>query len=154
MGNVRLKRERQPARVPFMAPDFPEGFVQRPREFEQLIAQLQLIEEKRESPIASSTVLQGPGGYGKTTLAVALCHDYRVIGAFDDGILWVTLGQNPNVLGELIKLYEASTGEHSAFVDERQAGFKLREKLENRNRLLVIDDVWQRAHLEPFLQGG
>ena len=147
-----LKSDRQPARVPFMAPDFPEDFVQRPREFEQLISQL--VEEKRETPIAITTALQGAGGYGKTTLAVALCHDDRVIGAFDDGILWVTLGQNPNVLSELTKLYEALTGDQPDFVDEMQAELKLREKLENRNCLLVIDDVWQKARLEPFLQGG
>jgi WD40 repeat protein len=147
-----LRSDRQPSRVPFMAPDFPEGFVQRPREFEQLIAQL--VDAKRESPIAITTALQGAGGYGKTTLAVALCHDERVIGAFDDGILWVTLGQSPNVLIELTKLYEALTAEQSDFVDETQAELKLREKLENRNCLLVIDDVWQRARLEPFLQGG
>ena len=29
------------------------------------------------------TALQGAGGYGKTTLAIALCHDDQVIGAFD-----------------------------------------------------------------------
>jgi TIR domain len=74
-----LKSDRQPARVSFMAPDFPEGFVQRPREFKQLIAEL--VNEKRECPIAITTALQGAGGYGKTTLAVALCHDDQVIGA-------------------------------------------------------------------------
>ena len=135
-----------------MAPDLPEGFIQRPREFEQLIAQL--LDAKRENPIAITTALQGAGGYGKTTLALALCHDDQVIGAFDDGILWVTLGQNPNILGGLIKLYEALTGDQQAFLDEGQAVFKLREKLENRNCLLIIDDVWQKTHLEPFLQGG
>jgi WD40 repeat protein len=147
-----LKSDRRPPRVPFMAPDFPEGFVQRPREFEQLI--VQLLEEKGGSPIAVTTALQGAGGYGKTTLAMALCHDDRVIRAFDDGVLWVTLGQNPNLLGELTKLYEALTGDQPDFVDEMQAGLKLREKLENRTCLLVIDDVWQKAHLELFMQGG
>jgi hypothetical protein len=147
-----LKSDREPKRVSFMAPDFPEGFVQRPREFKQLIAQL--VEEKRECPIAITTALQGAGGYGKTTLAVALCHDDQIIGAFDDGILWITLGQNPNILGELTKLYETLTGDQPDFVDETQGKLKLREKLENRNCLLVIDDVWQKAHLEPFLEGG
>jgi hypothetical protein len=81
-----LKSDRQPTRVPFMAPDLPEGFVKRPREFSQLIAQV--LDTKRENPIAITTALQGAGGYGKTTLALALCHDDQVMGAFDDGILW------------------------------------------------------------------
>jgi hypothetical protein len=50
----------------------------------------------------------------------------------------------------LTKLYEALTGDQPAFLDEGQAVFKLREKLDNRNCLLAIDDVWQKAHLEPF----
>jgi hypothetical protein len=83
-----------------------------------------------------------------------VCHDDRVIGAFDDGILWVTIGQTPNILGELIKLYEALTGDQPAFIDEGQAVLKLREKLANRDCLLVIDDVWQKAHLNSFLAGG
>jgi hypothetical protein len=118
-----LKSDREPRRVPFMAPDLPESFVQRPREFEQLIAQL--VEEERENPIAITTALQGAGGYGKTTLAIALCHDDRVIEAFNDGILWVTLGQSPNVLRDLKKLYEALTGHQPDFVDEAQAELKL-----------------------------
>jgi hypothetical protein len=147
-----LKSDREPKRVAFMAPDLPKGFIQRPREFEQLIAQL--VDLKHESPIAITTALQGAGGYGKTTLAIALCHDDRVIDAFDDGILWITLGQHPNVLAELTKLYKALTGDQPTFVDEKDAELTLREKLENRNCLLIIDDVWERAHLEAFLQGG
>ena len=136
----------------FMATDMPESFIKRPREFEQLIAQL--LGPKRENAIAITTALQGAGGYGKTTLAIALCHDDRVIDAFDDGILWVTLGQYPNVLAELTRLHKALTGDQPAFVDEKDAELKLREKLENRNCLLVIDDVWKKSHLEPFLEGG
>jgi hypothetical protein len=54
----------------------------------------------------------------------------------------------------LTKLYKALTGDQPAFVDEKDTELKLREKLENRNCLLVIDDAWQPSGLEPFLQGG
>ena len=43
-------------------------------------------------PWRSRSALQGAGGFGKTTLAAALCHDDDVKLAFGDGILWVTLG--------------------------------------------------------------
>jgi hypothetical protein len=46
--------------------------------------------------VAISAALRGAGGYGKTTLARALIHDVRVRGAFDDGILWITLGEKPS----------------------------------------------------------
>jgi hypothetical protein len=103
-----LKSDREPKPVAFMAPDKPEGFIPRPREFEQVVAQL--VDTQRHNPVASTTALQGAGSYGKTSLAIALCHDDRVIEAFDDGILWVTLGQSPNVLAELTKLYKGLTG--------------------------------------------
>ena len=53
------------------------------------------VDEQREEPVAITAALKGAGGYGKTTLAQALCHDQRIRDVFDDGILWVTLGENP-----------------------------------------------------------
>ena len=88
-----LKSDRQPVRVPFMAPDLPRPFVPRPREFEAVLNLL--LDRTHQNPVAITTALHGAGGHGKTTLATALCHDDRVIEAFDDGIVWVTLGQKP-----------------------------------------------------------
>ena len=147
-----LKSPPQVRRVPFMAPDLPAHFVARPLEFDRLIDLL--LDRGTGNPVAISTTLHGAGGYGKTTLAAALCRDERVIEAYDDGILWATLGQTPNLLGELGKLYEAFSGERPEFADVGEASRKLAEKLDGRNCLLVIDDVWQSAHLEPFLSGG
>jgi len=73
-------------RVPFMVEDKPDDFVERPEEFNQLLALL--LDPKREEPIAITAALRGAGGYGKTTLTKALCHDERIQNAFDDGILW------------------------------------------------------------------
>jgi hypothetical protein len=98
--------------------------------------------------------LQGAGGFGKTTLAAALCHDDRVITAFDDGVLWVTLGQTPNMQSTVTKLYASLTGERLSFQDTEEAATHFVEALADRNCLLVIDDVWDAAHLEPLLRGG
>jgi hypothetical protein len=81
--------------VPFMAEDLPEDFVQRPAELEEIIPKL--LAGTRVKPVAI-TALYGRGGFGKTTLARAICHDPRIIEAFDDGILWVTLGEAPGEL--------------------------------------------------------
>ena len=48
--------------------------------------------------MAITAALRGAGGYGKTTMARAICHNERIQEAFDDGILWVTLGENPGSL--------------------------------------------------------
>lgn len=147
-----LKSPPSPVRVPFMAPDLPESFVERPALFQQLFSRL--LDSDRTNPIAITTALQGAGGLGKTTLAAALCHDEDVVTAFDDGILWVTLGEKPNLVGALTKLYAALTGDRPTFIDIDDASLNFSEKLEDKTCLIVIDDVWDPIHLRPFLRGG
>jgi hypothetical protein len=149
---AHLQRGCQTTRVPFMAPDLPIGFVQRPKQFEALRALL-LVGERKD-PVAITTALTGAGGFGKTTLAAALCHDEEIIQAFDDGILWTTLGETPDLADALAKLHAGLTGERPAFKDAEDAATSLAERLEGKNCLVVIDDVWDPAHLEPFLRGG
>ena len=139
-------------RVPFMAPDLPTGFVQRATEFGKLRSLL--LDPAKRDPIAITTALTGAGGFGKTTLACALCHDEDVILAFDDGILWTTLGEKPNITDALAKLYAGLTGERPQFKDSEDAAMTFAEKLEHKNCLIVIDDVWDPAHLKYFLRGG
>ncbi len=139
-------------KVPFMAPDLPDHFVQRPEKFDALVSQL--LDEQRDNPVAITTALSGAGGFGKTTLAIALCHDEDVQTAFDEGVLWVTLGENPNIINKLTVLYEALTGERGGFIEIEQGATKLAEKLVDADVLLVIDDVWDSAHLKPFMRGG
>lgn len=147
-----LKSPCQATRVPFMAPDLRTDFVERPGKLEEVLRQL--LGEDRRNPVAITTALHGAGGFGKTTLAAALCHHEDVIESFDDGILWVTLGQTPNLRLELTKLYAALTGERPGFVDDEDAALELSRALEEKNCLIVLDDVWSPAHLKPFLRGG
>jgi WD40 repeat protein len=132
---------------PFMAEDLPKDFVQRPREFEPLIEYLLTGNQ----PVAA---LKGAGGYGKTELARAICHDKGIRKAFRDGILWVTLGEKPNVLTALTKLYQTLTDTKETFVDKEQAAAELAQEWGDKHCLVVIDDVWNQAHLNPFLRGG
>jgi WD40 repeat protein len=143
------------ARVPFMAEDLPADFVARPSEFQRLRESI-LSEADRKDPVAISAALRGAGGYGKTTLAAALCHDEEVQNVFDDGVLWVTLGQSPGDLTARVQeLIRTLTGEPPAgFVSLEGATARLVELLADRQILIVIDDVWDAAHLRPFMQGG
>ena len=143
----------QQKRVPFMVGDLPDGFVSRPGEFDQLLKFL--VNEQPEEPVAITAALRGAGGYGKTTLAKALCHDERVQDAFDDGILWVTLGENPGDLtGRVEDLIVTLGDERPGFTALDAAVNRLKELLADRDILIVIDDVWDRADLNPFMQGG
>src|SRR5262249_51877477 len=122
-------------------------------EFERLIRCL--LNKKREEPIAITAALRGAGGYGKTTLARALCHDERVQDAFDDGILWITFGKQPgNLVHKIEDLIYRLKGERPGYTSLEMVTNHLVELLADRDILLVLDDVWNDAHLKPFLQGG
>jgi WD40 repeat protein len=149
---AHLRKGCDTPRVPFMAPDLPPHFVERPPEYQAL--KNLLLTPDRSQPVAITTALAGAGGFGKTTLAAALCHDEDILENFYDGILWVTLGQTPDVLGKLLDVYEALTGKRPGFSGVETAAYQLGEKLEDRTCLLAIDDVWDAAHLRPFLRGG
>ena len=74
------------------APKPPDNFVARPTEYNAL---KRLLLAGGGNPVAITAALRGAGGYGKTTLAQALCHDPEIIAHFPDGILWTALGQKP-----------------------------------------------------------
>ena len=151
LDDLNTRRER--VRVPFMVEDLPLDFVPRPQEFEALLNKL--LDQKREEPVAITAALRGAGGYGKTTMAKALCHDERIQQAFDDGILWVTLGENPgNLVGKVVDLIETLSYERPGFTGIDAATARLAELLADRDILLGIDDAWNAAHLKPFIQGG
>jgi WD40 repeat protein len=150
---------RGPPRIPFMVEDLPDDYVARPKDFEQLIAHL--LDERRNEPattdqtVTTMVALRGAGGYGKTTLAKAICHDERIRQVFSNGILWVTLGENPGDLtGRVEDLIYTLSGERFDFTGIDAATARFVELLAEHDLLLVIDDVWNKAHLKPFIQGG
>jgi len=139
-------------RVPFMVEDLDDDFVPRTHQLKQLAS---LFLDSNDDPIAATVGLHGMGGYGKTILAKALCHDEDIRQAFDDGVLWVTLGENPGDLtGRVVDLVEVLSGERPGFAGLDAAEMRLVQLLSDRDILMVIDDVWNVAHLKPFLRGG
>lgn len=157
-----LKRPCITSRVPFMAPDLPENYVQRPFESEKLI---QALLESKPGRAASEVeganagsantatkrvALCGPGGSGKSALAISACNEESVIAAFTDGILWITPGDAPDISAQLNRLYSALTGE-AKISPQLSIGQVLAAKLEGKRCLLVVDDVSNEADLQPFL---
>jgi predicted MPP superfamily phosphohydrolase len=140
---------RLPARVPFQVPVVPRYFVTRPEFSREIQDALQA-----ESPPGALgiTVVQGLGGCGKTTLVAGLIHDLR--DAFPGGVLWVTLGQQPDLLSLLIGWIQALGDRdfHPTVVES--ASRHLRTWLDETSCLLVVDDAWQADHVRPFLVGG
>ncbi|MGX1777344.1 NB-ARC domain-containing protein [Nocardia brasiliensis] len=66
-----------------------------PSRGDQIIERPSLTEPLLEMLCAPMPVvdLHGGGGFGKTTIAAAMCHHPRIVERFPDGVLWVTLGR-------------------------------------------------------------
>lgn len=140
-------------RIPFMAPAPPEDFVARPREYELILSAL--LDPSHYDSVGVTTALRGAGGFGKTTLVKALCYDERVQAAFPDGIIWVMLQEHPGeLIGRVQDVIAALSGERPAFALIDSAISHLVALLDDRRCLIVIDDVWNEAHLVPFCAGG
>jgi NB-ARC domain len=130
----------------------PDNFVPRPDALNSVKAKL--LREDDQTLVVSA--IAGLGGIGKSVLAIAVVLDPEVQARFEDGILWVTLGQNPDLLsllGDWIRELDKSREAFSANTLEAAARY-LGTLLAERRMLLVVDDVWNAAHAEWFRAGG
>ena len=93
--------------------------------------------------------LHGMGGVGKSVLASAIARDRTVREVFTDGVAWVGLGRAPDVRGLLEHLY-IQFGGNQAVPTVRDGGAFLANLLRDRLVLLILDNVWERDHVEAF----
>ncbi|HEY0754149.1 MAG TPA: PQQ-binding-like beta-propeller repeat protein [Ktedonobacteraceae bacterium] len=147
-----------PATMASSAPDFQArtldaDYVARPQVFERL--KRSLLHPDTAHPTAITTALHGAGGFGKTTLALVLVHDPEVRAAFPDGIFWIELGEQPpgslTLFNRLLPVLGDQATEAGTLEEAR---IRWQRVLAAKTCLLVIDDVWQAAHLTPLLEGG
>jgi WD40 repeat protein len=140
---------------PYTAPELSSRFVQRPTELAKLVGHI--LDSDRGSPIAGTTAVHGGGGFGKTTLATALCHDPRVRAAFDGGILWVQFTETTSQIDVLARLNDQIRlldPNSPTFSEVKFASAGFRELLRGRNFLVVLDDLWSESLLPFFRHEG
>jgi WD40 repeat protein len=132
----------------------PHAFVAR-GEYQSILEHLLAAAADRAArAVGITTALRGAGGFGKTTLAQALCQDPRLRTAYPDGILWLTFGDRLTDgerlarVRDLLRLW--SRGEPPTFETLAAAGGFLRDLLADRRVLVVVDDVWSPLDLLPF----
>ncbi|MFF8963173.1 NB-ARC domain-containing protein [Streptomyces globisporus] len=106
-----------------------------------------------------TTSLSGAGGFGKTTLTSAVCAHKRVRRRFRSRTYVVTIGRDVRghaaVAAKVAEATRFITGDTTEYDDPDLAGAHLGRLLDQRPRtLLVLDDVWEREQLAPFLRGG
>jgi WD40 repeat protein len=108
--------------------------------------------------VGMTTGLWGAGGFGKTTMARLLVHRQEVKEEFPDGVVWVTVGEDaagPELAEKITNVVGVLCGGiRPGLTDPLAAGAELGRMLGKRRVLLVIDDVWTAAQVEPFLIEG
>lgn len=136
---------------PFQAPLPPDSFVGRREVIDKV---RRMLEESAADNVLAISAVHGLGGIGKTALAAALAHDTAVRRHLPDGVLWVTLGQQPDILA-LLTAWIRDLGDYDFLPTTIESAYHhLRTLLKDQAILLVLDDAWQAEHARPFLVGG
>jgi hypothetical protein len=86
----------------------------------------------------------------KTVLAAALAHDPDIRYEFPDGVVWLAVGQQPDLkelLGRLLRVLTGKSPDDAIAIELVDA---VREALDGSKLLLILDDVWQLEHAVLF----
>ena len=95
----------------------------------------------------------GVPGIGLTTLATAIACDPSIRARFTGGVLWASLGQNPD-LSAVLSRWAGDLGiDVSGAEDEIARARAVTGAIGARRMLLIIDDAWNIADAR-MLQGG
>ncbi len=129
-------------------PPLPINLVARPEELDRLRQAVIGDDTRRQIAL---TALRGMGGIGKSVLAQTLCKDEVVQAAFPDGIIWLNIGRDPGDLVRQMREVGKALDDATERYDTPEASVnRMRSILQNKAVLLVLDDVWEARHVEPF----
>jgi tetratricopeptide (TPR) repeat protein len=96
----------------------------------------------------------GTGGAGKTTLAVKLAHDPRILAHFTEGVLWAALGKDPTIEAILADWAGALGLDVSGMAEPADRAKAIKNAIGARRVLLIIDDVWDESASSVLRCGG
>jgi CHAT domain-containing protein len=135
--------------IPFQAPSLPANFVDRPQVTIEI--KKRLLANTSNAGALLISAIHGLGGIGKTTLVTALAHDEDIQKRFSGGVLWATLGQEPDILARLSSWVRV-LGDYEFPANNIEATSDyLRSLLHDKAVLLVVDDAWEPDHVKPFM---
>lgn len=95
-------------------------------------------------------LIQAASGTGKSVLAAALVQDDDVRKVFPDGIFWISLGKEPNLLTHQTTLIQTLESSNLYFHSIEATIEKLQELCATRSILIILDDVWDAQDVLPF----
>jgi NB-ARC domain len=151
---INVYQSSQPPRgIPFQALALPKDYVDRP-EIRQKIKSMLIDPSSFKHGTLVVSAIYGMGGAGKSVMAAALAHDNEVQSVYADGVLWVTFGQNPDLLPCLYAWVQSLGDNDFKPTTIDAASSHLRSLLRHKKMLLVVDDAWSSDNIVPFQVGG
>jgi tetratricopeptide (TPR) repeat protein/transcriptional regulator with XRE-family HTH domain len=103
------------------------------------------------------TALNGLPGVGKTALSVSIAHDEEIRTYFKDGILWASVGPQPNIPGVFSRwgnLLGISFTQMTNLGSNEAKAKAIRNAIGGRAMLIIIDDAWKLEEALAFRVGG
>jgi WD40 repeat protein len=138
-------------RIPQQAPAIKPGYLPRPRETEIVV---NLLTQTDTLPSLRKIAIYGLPGSGKSTLAVAVAHEAVVQKHFPDGILWTSLGQEPNLV-EILGGWVQELGDYQfKSGDVKSLQSHLNGLVREKAILTVVDDAWSAEAASLAIVGG
>ena len=133
-------------------PAVPPHFQPRPDDISELARTILYEVEKPVvlDPPERTTVLHGMGGVGKSVLAAAFARATSTRRVFGDGIIWIELTTSSTPL-EAVRSVLTTAGQTAA-AGLSEAVTALRQWLDQRRCLIVVDNVWSVNQIAPLAQ--
>ncbi|OQW93776.1 MAG: hypothetical protein BWK79_09370 [Beggiatoa sp. IS2] len=131
----------------YNVPELPKHWLTDEKLFTQVKAQL-FVEAVgyQKAPL----LIYGVSGAGKSVLVTALAQDNEVRKAFPDGIFWLTLGKEANLLAFQTTLIQTLESSSLCFYSVEATAEKLQQLCATRSTLIILDDVWDAQDILPF----
>ncbi|WP_062152903.1 NB-ARC domain-containing protein [Beggiatoa leptomitoformis] len=98
-------------------------------------------------------LLLAPSGSGKSLQAIALANDISVRRAFSEGIFWLNMGSQPDIVGQqiaLIRAFNIPAVGTPEFISAEEGLTLLRGIGKGRSCLFILDDVYDVRDVMAF----
>ena len=137
----------------------PSYYIKRSELLHEIAEKVLSVSTKSDNIIHVTVNIQGMAGFGKSTLAIALCYEPCIQKYFTDGFYKISLGpKSRNKYFLLSEAYHSLTGNRlteANKITEDEKIILLAEKLnklcrKNSKLLVIIDDVWKVSDAEYY----